>query len=58
MPNWSAELMDLMENFFPTPVNLAASAVQGRDIHGTIPDFTNRQVPDRTRATATPRAGR
>jgi NAD(P)-dependent dehydrogenase (short-subunit alcohol dehydrogenase family) len=50
MPNWSAELMDLMENFFPAPVNLDSPAVQGRDIHGRIPDFTNRQVPDRTRA--------
>jgi NAD(P)-dependent dehydrogenase (short-subunit alcohol dehydrogenase family) len=49
MPNWSAELMDLMENAFPAPTNLEAPAVQGRDIHGTIPDFTNKQVPDRAR---------
>lgn len=49
MPNWSAEIMDLLENAFPAPVNLNAPAVQGKNIQGKIPDFTNRQVPARTR---------
>jgi short-subunit dehydrogenase len=49
MPNWSSELTDLLENAFPDPANLHAPAVQGRDIRGTIPDFTNRMVPGRTR---------
>jgi NADP-dependent 3-hydroxy acid dehydrogenase YdfG len=49
MPNWSAELMDLLEPAFPAPANLGAPAVQGKDIHGTIPDFTNRIIPGRAR---------
>jgi NAD(P)-dependent dehydrogenase (short-subunit alcohol dehydrogenase family) len=49
MPNWSAELMDLLESAFPAPRNLDEPAIQGKNIHGTIPDFTNRQVPERAR---------
>lgn len=49
MPNWSSEMMDLLEPAFPAPANLGAPAVQGRDIRGTIPDFTNRIVPARAR---------
>jgi NAD(P)-dependent dehydrogenase (short-subunit alcohol dehydrogenase family) len=49
LPNWSAEMMDLLEQFFPAPTNLNALAVQGQDIRGTIPDITNRLVPARTR---------
>jgi NADP-dependent 3-hydroxy acid dehydrogenase YdfG len=48
-PNWSAELIDLLELAFPAPTNLHAPAIQGRDIHGAIPDFTNRIIPGRAR---------
>ena len=41
--------MGLLEHAFPAPANLDAPAVQGKDIHGTIADFTNRQVPERAR---------
>jgi NAD(P)-dependent dehydrogenase (short-subunit alcohol dehydrogenase family) len=49
MPSWSAELMDLLEHAFPAPVNLGASAVQGKDLHGPVANFSNRMVPERTR---------
>jgi NAD(P)-dependent dehydrogenase (short-subunit alcohol dehydrogenase family) len=48
-PNWSAEMVDLMEYVFPEPVSHGAPAVQGKHIRGEVPDFTNRMVPDRTR---------
>jgi NAD(P)-dependent dehydrogenase (short-subunit alcohol dehydrogenase family) len=50
MPNWSSEMMDLLERAFPAPANRDAPAIQGKDIRGTIPDITNRMVPHRTRA--------
>ncbi len=49
LPNWSSELMDLLENAFPEATNLDAPAVQGRDIHGQVADFTNRIIPARAR---------
>jgi NAD(P)-dependent dehydrogenase (short-subunit alcohol dehydrogenase family) len=49
-PNWSAELMDLLEHAFPAPTNQDSAAVQGKDIHGAVPDITNRMVPGRARA--------
>jgi len=49
LPNWSAEMMDLLEYALPAPTNLDGPALQGREIHGLIPDFTNRVVPDRAR---------
>jgi NAD(P)-dependent dehydrogenase (short-subunit alcohol dehydrogenase family) len=49
MPNWSAELMGLLEYAFPAPANLGAPAVQGKDLHGTVADFTNRMIPERAR---------
>ena len=50
LPNWSSELMDVLENAFPEATNLDAPAVQGRDIHGQVADFTNRIIPARARA--------
>ncbi len=52
LPNWSAEMMDLLENVFPAPANLGRPAVQGKDIRGTIADFTNQMVPARARPSA------
>jgi NAD(P)-dependent dehydrogenase (short-subunit alcohol dehydrogenase family) len=49
MPNWSAEMLGLLEHSLPDPANLGASAVQGKDIHGAIADFTNSIVPERAR---------
>jgi NAD(P)-dependent dehydrogenase (short-subunit alcohol dehydrogenase family) len=49
MPDWSSEMIDLLENAFPAPTNLESPAVQGKDIHGKIPDFTNPLVPKRAR---------
>jgi hypothetical protein len=49
MPDWSSEMMDLLENAFPAATNLDAPAVQGKEIHGKIPDFTNPLVPERAR---------
>lgn len=49
IPNWTAEMTGLVERIMPAPVDLNAPAVQGRDIHGTIPDFNNRMVPERAR---------
>ena len=48
-PNWSAELMSLVERTLPPPVDLDAPAVQGKDLHGRVPDLLNRLVPPNAR---------
>ncbi len=48
-PDWSAELMALLERAMPAPADLDAPAVQGREIRGEIADFVNRLVPSAAR---------
>lgn len=49
-PDWASEVTSLIERAMPEAKNIGDPAVQGRDIHGRIPDFANRLVPGRTRA--------
>ena len=49
IPNWTAEMMGLLEYSLPAPTNLGAAAVQGRDINSPIAAFANRMVPERAR---------
>jgi NAD(P)-dependent dehydrogenase (short-subunit alcohol dehydrogenase family) len=45
VPGWTAEVLTLINQALPAPVNLDAPAVQGQELEGTMPDLLNRLVP-------------
>ncbi len=49
MPNWSSEVMDLLERAFPAAEHLDGPAVQGREIQSAVANLTNQVVPHRAR---------
>lgn len=53
LPNELAEVMALLARTLPSPANIDAPAVQGEDLHGSIPDLLNRAVPNAARPTGT-----
>ena len=48
-PGWTSELLGLVGMALPPPVNLDAPAIQGQDLHGTMPGLLNRLVPGAAR---------
>ena len=48
LPNWSADSTALIATLLPRAQGSDA-AVQGGDVHGTLPDMLNRMVPPETR---------
>ena len=50
-PDWSAELVALIEKAMPAPANVGQPAVQGEELHGRFAEFVNRMVPQIARAT-------
>ena len=49
-PEWSAELMALLERSMPAPTDLDGPAIKGEDLRGKLPDLANRLIPGRARA--------
>jgi len=49
-PDWSSEVITLIERTMPAPSNIGAPAVQGEEIRGTIAGIVNQLVPSQARA--------
>ena len=49
-PEWSSEVITLIERTMPAPSNIGSPAVQGQEIQGTVAGIVNQLVPSQARA--------